>query len=563
MKKSVICLLAVIVAMTACNREMMEAPESNAKTVTVNAGFAGAPDTKTAIVPGDNNRFSFTWKAGDQLAVLEVIPYIATLDDPDVNYPYPGEMYFSEPLGSDATEAVFNLNLGEREYVSGDIHYVAIYPASCAVDVPNGYWDDENKKVFATIDFPKGQAPTADSFDPEADVLVSKAVVRRERPDKLSFQFARVGTIVKMVLTGLPEGAVISGGDVEFGFEAGYYFEYDPAEEKIILSDGTDGISFHYDPGLVVGEDHTATVWLRCMSGISDNIHLYLYGQKDGDSFEWERRISLRAKGTPLEFKEGGLTTFSVRLGSSDVDNPLQEDIDYHTNQNMDGVTFTWPYPNNASLAGYECILLDENDIRHYFNFTGKVDSHYEATVNSGLEPGEYTLYSRALAVEGKESQHDYLEVCDIRIGVPKRVVINKVISQYSDVDLGLELPGHEDVDTEDLYYGLTFWHRNLDWGYQCIEGIGGRTKSWALWNNTSVRIDKIIVETKSGNHTKYTVHSSDYQFLGGNPGTSPALVGSPYEGGGYAYSCNARYHFLITGTETVDISQIIIEYYK
>ena len=561
MKKSIFCLLAVIAAMTACNREGIENPESNAMTVKVNAGLAGGPKTKTAIVPGEGNQFSFTWIADDKLAVIEAVPHIAYLieSDPDNNYPYPAEVYYSDPLTANATEAVFSLDLPERDYLSGDLHYVAIYPADCAIEVPGGGWVYEENKIYTTIDFPRYQKPLPDSFDPAADVLVSKEVVCTSRPSELTFQFARVGTIVKMVLTGIPEGTVITGGSVQLGFEAGYYFEYDPTEERIRFSDGTDGIDFSYEDGLVVGADRTATVWLRSMSGVSDFIDLYLYTPDE----DYHRSISLRARGTTLEFKEGGLTTFSVRLGTPDVDNPDQEDIDYYTNEVMDGVTFTWPYSENPLLAGYECFLFDENGIRHEFDSACQDGSNFVATVNGGLPPGEYVLYVRALAVAGSESQHDYLEVMDILIGVPKTLTINKVIAQYSVPEYGLEIPGHEDVDTEDSYYGVTFYHRNLDWSYQCIQGVGGRTKSWALWNKSSVRLGSITVKTKSGSNSKYQLYSSDSIFTDGVPGSSSALVGTSNGEGGHTYDTGYQNYFLLTGTETLDISNIVVEYYK
>lgn len=564
MKKSVLCLLAAIGAMVACSREGIDAPESNAVTVNVRAGLAGAPKTKTAIIPGENNQFSFTWKAGDKLAVIEAVPHIQDLidGDPEENYPYPAELYSSQALTADATEAVFTLDLPERDYVSGDLHYLAIYPATCAVDVPAGYWDADNDRLYAVIDFPREQHPLADSFDPDADVLVSKAVTcHNVRPTELDFNFARVGTIVKMVLTGLPEGTVITGGSIELGFESGYYFEYDPAQERIITSDGTDGIVFSYDPGLVVGAGRTATVWLRSMSGVSGMIDLWLYT----DSTEYHRRISLRARGTTLEFKEGGLTTFSVRMGAPDVDNPDEEDIDYHTNADLDGVTFTWPYSANPKLDGYECFLFDENGVRHDFDSAAQDGSNFVATVNSGLSPGEYTLYVRALATAGYESQHDYLEVYDIKIGVPIAAVISYMNCHSNlsgDLDSSLSIPGHEDDDTRDLYRGLYYYHRNMDWSSFKLYGDGTRTKSWAFWNETPVRFCRITVTPASGS-TAFSVYSSDTFFTGGEPGSNTALTGTSDGAGGYVFQTGNKNYFLITSHSNLSIDRFTLEYYK
>ena len=570
MKRLSFLALAVLGAFAACDRaaDTDSLDTSNAKTVTVKAGKAGAPDTKTAIMENDGV-FSFTWKAGDKLAIVEAIPYIDWLieSDPDGNYPYITELYASEPLDEDMSEAVFSLNLEERDYVRDELQYVAIYPWDVAVDVAGDCWDSDNDKLYIPLAFPDYQEPTADSFDPAADVLVSKVVRCNDiRPSELSFEFARVGTIVKMVLNGLPEGAVISSGNVMLGFEATYYFHYDPSLERVVESDGTDGISFSFaDSPLVVGPDRSVTVWLRSKSGVSDRLELWLYGEVDGKEVEWHRTAKLYAQGKTLEFKEGGLTTFSFRMGKPDVDNPDPDLIDYSTNATLDGVTVTWPHSTNPNLEGYECYLLDENNVRYNFTSSGPVDGGlYAATITGGLAPGLYDFYVRALAVEGKESQKEYEEKDELAIGVPITLTINYVIPNEhgsEDSNWSMYLSGHEDVDTEDRYRDITFFYRNLERRYGSPSYIFGeaRTKSWALWNKTPVRWSKIAVTLQSGNSSLYSVYSSDGIFSGGAPSSSD----TPLAGSGGVYMAGNKKYFLITGGTTARINQITLEYYK
>ena len=567
--KKMLFLLAALTIIAACNPVIETTEiESNAKTVTVKAGGAG---TKTAITQeGDN--FSFTWTKGDKLAVIEAIPSIAQLieNDPEGNYPYITELYYSEPLAEDMSVATFKLNLDERDYVSGQLQYVATYPASCAIEVAGDCWDDEKDRPYVTIDFPRYQCPTANSFDPKADVLVSKLVTCDSRPSELTFQFARVGTIVKMVLTGLPEGALITYGSIELGFDAGYYLIYDPVDQKLIAEDGTDGITFSYgNTPLVVGADRSATIWLRCMSGVSDQIILSLEGTVNGEETSWYRRARLYAQGKTLTFKEGGLTTFSLKMGKPDVDNPDPKLIDYYTNDNLDGVTVFWPLPENPNLAGYECFLLDENGGRHNFDTKGPEDGLFKATINSGLAPGIYSFSVRALAIEGRESQNDFEEKDELYIGVPIRETISYTSSHnptWDNKDYDLSFPGYDDVDTEDLYRGLYYFHRNMDWHTGSPNYFFGSvyTKRWAIWNKTPVRWESITVTpySSTADNSKFDVYASNSIFTGGVPSTSDIPVTGSYSNG-YVYQLGRQKYFLIIGNSTFSMTEIQLKYYK
>lgn len=567
--KKILLLLAALTVIAACNPDIETSEAESNATVKVKAGKAG---TKTAISQ-NGDTFSFTWTAGDKLAVIEAIPAIAQLieDDPAGNYPYITELYDTEGLTEDAAEAVFTLNLDpERDYVnSGQLQYVAIYPWSGAIDVTDD-WSIEKNRVIVTIDFPSSQHPTASSFDPKADVLVSKIVTCSERPSELSFQFARVGTIIKMVLTGLPEGATITGGELQLNMEAVYYMKYDPVDQKLIGQDGTDGISFYYgDTPLVVGADRSATIWLRCMSGVSDHIYLTLYGTVNGEETYWTRHVKLYLQGKTLEFKEGGLTTFSLKMGKPDVDNPDPDIIDYYTNDNLDGVTVFWPLPETPNFADYECFLLDANGGRHSFDTQGPDGSLFKATINSGLAPGIYSLSVRALAVEGKESQNDYEDKDGLYIGIPYTMTISNSSSNNSGSDASLlTLPGYNDADEEDFYHGVYFYARNLEWQSGNMRGkFFTNSKPWAFWNKNALRLTKLSIIPGSGGDTKYQIYASNSIFSGGMPSDlDTPLTGTVYSGTyytGYTYQLNNASHFLIYGLQDLSISEIELEFYK
>lgn len=574
MKKAVFMLLATLGVVVACHRENIveteDVTESNAKTVTVYAGTAG---TRTTLQETAPDQFTFSWNKDDKIAVIEAIPYVDYLVEthPDENIgDYVTALFYSEKLKADTDNAVFTLNLDDRPYVHGELQYIAVYPASCAWDTPGGCWNSDLGKAEIPIDFPREQRPSATSFDPNADVMVSKAVIRQDqRPETLSFQFARVGTIVKITLKGLPEGTVLTGGWVELGFEAGYYFQYDPAEEKIVLSDGTDGIGFQYLDGLPLDENKNAVIWLRTMSGRSDgSLQLSLEGKVNGEDRYWNRRVSFRARGTSLEFKEGGLTKLAIKMGTPDVENPEWESIDYKSTDNLEGVIVTWPGLNSSYLDGYECFLRDENGVKYEFNSVVKTDDGlYTATRFSGLPAGEYTFYVRAIAIDGKVSEPEFQEKEEIKVGVPSYIGISYVVANYSgDDNWGLSFPGSENVDTEDLYRGVVFYHRNMDWrggSPNYFVGLGTYTKPWAIWNSTPVRWNRIRVKQHYFGASDFKVYASNNFFTGGVTADEQSWPYTVDSEGYRVYELGQLKYFLITGDENCALDDISLEYYK
>ena len=566
MKRIVYCLLAILVA-AACNSEqLVETLPSNAKNVTV---YAGGPGTKTTITEADG-QFSLNWNDGDQIAVWEAVPYIATLQqDPEYNG-YVTEKYESKPLAASGAEAVFQLELDERPDAegNGEIQYVAIYPASCAWNIAGDCWDEWEDKMIIPLEMPTGQNPTADSFDPAADILVSKAVIRQNtRPDELSFQFARVGTIVKMVVADLPPGSHITSGSIDLGFDSGYYFSYDPEMERIVGDDATAGISFWYDgPGLEVGDDGKATVWLRSMSGVSDRLELYVYYNYNGEE-DAHRIVNLRSRGRTLEFKEGGLTEFTIGVPKPDVENPEEGDIDFFTNEAMNGVTIYWPVSDDEDFADYECSLVGE-DGRWHFPSSHTIDNGiYSVSFDSGITPGTYSFFVRTLAVAGKVSQPDCIEV-ELEIGQPlyRNISYQTGYNSYYP-EYGLELDS-TDGDDEDLYYGILFHHRNLFWIWGSPNHIEGQSHNqpWGIWNGTpSIRWSKMYVKALNYGTGTYSVYASDTFFQDGVPGGATALPYTLSADGEKVYDLGNHRYFLISGDDSAafHFDYIQLEYFK
>lgn len=70
-----------------------------------------------------------------------------------------------------------------------------------------------NKSVTSSINLtvPQEQTPTATSYDPKADILVSaQPVVTSGLPDKIQFQLVRMVAFAQMTIKGIPEGELIN-----------------------------------------------------------------------------------------------------------------------------------------------------------------------------------------------------------------------------------------------------------------------------------------------------------------------------------------------------------------
>ena len=550
MKKLGLYMLAAWALLAACTRE--EAPrtgeihESNAATITVMAGGAG---TRTWMTE-DGSGFQFKWKKGDRIAIEEGV---ATSSG---GY---SETYYSNALETDMEEGLFTVSLEDRDLSgSQNLSYTAVYPAAV-----HG-WGSYNRygQLRLGLYFPTIQYPSVDCFDPDADVLVSQEVIRSARPgdgEQLTFRFARVGTIVKMVLNGLPEGWVLKDGFVSFDFPAGYYAEYCPAEKILTDNDGGDNIYFSYTgrdgdkPGITIGPDRSAVVWLRCLSGKTDFLIVNLNQQASGD-YARRRRISLRAMGQKMEFKEGGLTTFTVNFAPADVENPDEESVQYLTNAAMDGVTVSWPASDDEDLAGYEAFLVDEEANQYEFTAGPALsadESRWEAVISQGLEPGRYTLFVRAKAVDGKVSQPDYLE-CHLDIALPLHQTIT-----------GGMLPetGYEDHNYEFSYESITYGYRNMYYstGWNASPS---REQTWAFWTKNPLHLGTVSVTPRNNNTAEFQVYASDEPFVDGHPHESEEPLPYTLVYGNKQFQADGKAYLLIESRESIWLNSIGFDYY-
>ena len=314
-----VCLAAL--ALISCQQERVpdstELDEGTHK-VSVTA-VQGGDETRTSVTHNDTeSRYEFHWDAGDQIDLLEAVPSAS------------GDVvaaYASDALSEPCDIATFSTSFGPRE-AEGELLYMAVSPSG-ALPSDSPLWDTGKSNFLLPLAIPNVQHPKADSFDPLADLLVSGVTVLTERPAELDLSFTRLGTILKLTLTGLEAGTLVKGGSVSLGYACQGSVVYDASTAAATYPDGNDGIAFHYtweDAGtgepagtpLVADASGKATVWLRLRPGVADrNIHVEVDAAVSGENVQYSRDINLMTRGKSVTFKEGGLTTLSVQVNGA------------------------------------------------------------------------------------------------------------------------------------------------------------------------------------------------------------------------------------------------------
>ncbi len=297
MKKihSLMCLAAAAMAFTGCSTEdATQDPAPEARKVTLNI-TADNDGTRTVI--DENNKIS--WTESDAIEVLEKS---AT------------GIEFAASSSCTITDGKANFIVTLPVNTSGAFTYAAVYPASAFIS--DSYSDID--KIKATM--PATQTPTATSFDPAADLMISQSVEKTVQPttDGITFSFARVAALARMTITnlGLADGENVrqvsfaatgkklagrnyldlaTGKVVEFG--------YSNTSERIVL-----------DYSSVTGLNKSAfPVWFACLPctlATGDAFTVIVTSDKNKT---YTKSVTL-GEAQKIAFASGQLSTFTVNM---------------------------------------------------------------------------------------------------------------------------------------------------------------------------------------------------------------------------------------------------------
>lgn len=185
--------LVAVAAMglTACQNDFEEQVE--AKDSVVVTFVADSADTRTSVdTSGEEPKFA--WGDDETFAVLEQTDALAEATS----------VTFEKVDGKANITAEFPVNEGKDEY-----SYVTVYPASGYVSASG--------IAEATLTLPAEQTMVEDSYDPNADLMVSEVKTTNAQPTEAQMVgFHRIAAVVEMTINNLAIGAGEQIEKVEF-----------------------------------------------------------------------------------------------------------------------------------------------------------------------------------------------------------------------------------------------------------------------------------------------------------------------------------------------------------
>ena len=299
MKRIVIILLAGA-ALLACSRETEFVPDSLQErfSMTVTADDAA---TKTEVAPDGEGGYAVSWLAGDQLAVYEVGNGVVQ------------ERALSTPLAAGGSTASFEFSLTGTP--DGPYDYTFVYPASALGMVSAHY----------AVTIPQAQSFGTSSFDPSADVLVSRHVHQDVRPSSVSASFARLGgTVLMTIKAPVTDETVrkIIFSTTEANLAGSY--ELDPVTGEVadVMLEGTKSLTL--TPAAATAFSGNFQVWFRLAEV---NLTGSFTVSVTTDKKTYTKTLYLSSLGRNLQFQNGLLTRFALDMtGVSGVD-VIQTDV--------------------------------------------------------------------------------------------------------------------------------------------------------------------------------------------------------------------------------------------
>ncbi|MDY2622993.1 MAG: hypothetical protein SOV62_00650 [Alloprevotella sp.] len=528
-------------ALTACNDDYLEVPgaaNNDSKgfhTVRFEAAMQqqGAQDVARVakprtIIESTVDGYATKWAIGDIIDVFEVaygVPVAATGTEGEAEASSTedkSQKYASKALAAEdidgSGKAVFSVDLANDNAGGTKYEYYAVYPHTSSaegweyesyIDISSA-WTSETDDFYQwwkerwgyngpyvephptlMVELPWRQSPTADSFDPKADLMVSKTVTAAEQPtESMSLQFARLGCVIKITLKGLTDYVGQQITEAGFMFDDSYggnlNAEFDPALNRYQYYKGMP--QFTLKPqNVVVKADGTADLWIRAYEGQIKGWFRVDLTLTDGavQTTQLARDVYLLKSGKTIDFHEGGLTQFGVsQFGVCDVENV--SDLTHAVHDTRDGFTINWQGVENVSdyLCYYtyqDAVTYEQSDpIIISPQQTDAVANTWQGTV-TGLSPNTYNISvmpipdaGHALVDGGRAS------TTSAPVGVP---VYESIPSRYFPSSIG-------ETETEvDCETGIKVMAKNLYRSYDSTLGyalLPEVNTDWVIYSTTT-----------------------------------------------------------------------------
>lgn len=252
--KSLMAVAVAAMGITACHSEFDEPAGGAVNDSRVYVSFvADAPATRTTVDTSSDEAPVFSWDENENFVVLEQTDALAVASD----------VAYERIDGKANITAAFATNVGKDAY-----NYVTVYPAGAYVAAES--------INAATLALPANQTMAEASYDPNADLLVSKVVAAAAQPTEAQqVQFTRVAAVVKMTLKNfnveagdevekvvfMADGKALAG-TITADLNAPHEFEVaDGVSSVSVITNASDAIYFNVLPTtLEAGDSYTITI---------------------------------------------------------------------------------------------------------------------------------------------------------------------------------------------------------------------------------------------------------------------------------------------------------------
>ena len=331
-------MAAVALSVCSCGDPEVEGPEDGSPTevegpedgspthrIVVIAAHTGQPATRSALVMNGDN-FQTLWVDGDRIGVWEMLYGYFDAEGKSATYQHEDGTredawmeYKSDVVTTETQIANFSITTHVRSNPKkGEYRYLGVSPDNA---VHSTVWTGDRELFGASVDrvnpharfvleIPVEQRPTASSFDPRADISVSNMEVTKGQVEQLALKFYRVGSMLRLGVSGLPAYSKIKEGRLTCGpnWAATALVTYDPEQQSVGLW-GNPTHEIRFKPQDVICDANgVAYIWLRTTTGILNDWVKVEVTLEDGSTYV----KSQNRESYPLELREGQIAAFSL-----------------------------------------------------------------------------------------------------------------------------------------------------------------------------------------------------------------------------------------------------------
>jgi len=296
--KTLFAFMALALSFTACSKDadLEEAVLPGEDLVELTFTAAGDDDTRTYVEEtGEADRpYRIRWaESGEELLVVCFNGWM-----------YPTSKATISSYDSENNTATFSGSVDASAQ-----SFYGIYPYS-AVPSPSGIWSE-----IITVKVPDAQTPTATSYDPAADLLITQKASSAVNGD-VAFSFTRIVALANMKLKGIQAGETIE--KIEFtGSKIAGTFQANASNGNTDFSRSTltDKITLDMSnyTAAVTGEEEVVPVWFTAIPATLTSMTVKVTTTDGTKQYAYEKTVDL---GAGQQLKEARVARFGVAFSA-------------------------------------------------------------------------------------------------------------------------------------------------------------------------------------------------------------------------------------------------------